>query len=108
MLHEFEPHEMNAADQEVLAAVQPGDRIFLRDGRLARMDKPTFTKRMVVALKSAFRTALHSLNASPEQMADFEFEPVTPLSASISVTVALEDGRKAMASADLWPSRHLH
>lgn len=108
MLDEFEPHEMNAADQEVLAAAQPGDRIFLRDGRLARMDEPTFTKHLEFAFKSACRTALHSLNAGPEQLDAFEIGPMTPLSASISVTVSLEDGRKAMASADLWPSRHLH
>lgn len=107
-MDDFMPLEMTPEDEQVLASVQPGDRLFLRDGRLARMDEPTFTRHLESAFKAACRTAIHSLNADASQLDSCEIAPMTPLSASISVTVALEDGRKATASAELWPSRNLH
>lgn len=107
-MDDFIPLEMTPEDELVAASAQPGDRLFLRDGRLARMDEPTFTKCLEFAFKAACRTAMHSLNADAAQLDSFEIGPMNPLSSIISVTVALEDGRKATASADLWPARNLH
>lgn len=107
-MDDFMPLEMTPEDEQVLASVQPGDRLFLREGRLARMDEATFAAHLSVAFRAAASMALSLLEASPDQIEEIEPAPMTPLSQFFTVTVKLEDGRSATASADLWPARNLH
>lgn len=92
-------------DLDVIASMEKGDHLMMRDGKFALMDTPTFEAAIVKAMNAATQSIMRALSITWKDVADVRPVWSRPPFDRVTASMTLRDGRQATATASVWTGR---